>query len=84
MRPPGRSLLRDQLSAQAGGLVYHEAWPEVDASALELDTTEVVLQVSGKTRGQLVLPSSLVGKADEMLQAALASRLGNKWLHGKR
>jgi leucyl-tRNA synthetase len=33
-------------------------WPEVDPAALERDEIELVLQVNGKLRGKLVVPSS--------------------------
>jgi leucyl-tRNA synthetase len=33
-------------------------WPDVDASALATDTIELVLQVSGKVRGKIVVPAN--------------------------
>lgn len=65
-------------------VVFKQPWPALDESALEMDTAEVVLQVSGKTRGTLVVASHLVGDEDGLLAAARASDVGRRWLDGKR
>ena len=40
------------------GDILNAPWPEVDASALQLDEIELVLQVNGKTRGTLRVAAS--------------------------
>jgi leucyl-tRNA synthetase len=40
-------------------------WPEVDAAALVQDEVELVLQVNGKLRGKLVVPSAADNAAIE-------------------
>jgi leucyl-tRNA synthetase len=46
-------------------------WPVVDASALATDTIELVLQVSGKVRGKIVVPSD--AGEDAVKQVAVAA-----------
>ncbi len=53
------------------GDILDAAWPEPDPAALASDTITLVLQVNGKTRGQLVLPAQAERAAIE--QAAAAS-----------
>ena len=45
-------------------------WPQVDASALQKDEIELVLQINGKLRGAVVVPASASKEAIEV--AALA------------
>jgi leucyl-tRNA synthetase len=56
-------------------------WPEVDASALEQDTIELVVQVNGKLRGQI----SIASDADrgQIEQAALANENVQRFVEGK-
>ena len=53
----------------------YEPWPEADPAMLVADTWTLVLQVNGKKRGQLELPSSLDPKrdAEEIKRTAMAS-----------
>ena len=44
--------------ASEHGDLLDAPWPEVDPAALERDEIELVLQVNGKLRGKLVVPSS--------------------------
>ena len=37
--------------------VHKQSWPEWDEEALKVDEIEIVLQVNGKVRGRLVVPS---------------------------
>ncbi len=57
-------------AAQWGELL-DAPWPQVDASALQRDELELVLQVNGKLRGSVVVPASADKAAIEA--AALAS-----------
>jgi leucyl-tRNA synthetase len=52
------TLWRDLGYAAKQGDLLDAAWPDVDESALVQDTIELVLQVNGKLRGKLVVPSS--------------------------
>jgi leucyl-tRNA synthetase len=51
-------------AAQHGDLL-DAPWPEVDAAALVQDEVELVLQVNGKLRGKLVVPSAADSAAIE-------------------
>jgi leucyl-tRNA synthetase len=57
--------------AQAQGDLLDAPWPQVDPSALVQDEIELVLQINGKLRGAVVVPSGATKEAIEAL--ALAS-----------
>ncbi|MCJ7800536.1 MAG: class I tRNA ligase family protein, partial [Polaromonas sp.] len=59
-------------AAQQGDLL-DAPWPEVDASALQQDEIELVLQVNGKLRGSVTVPAGADKAAIEA--AALASEI---------
>ena len=61
--------------------VVDERWPEVDESALARDTIEVVVQVNGKLRGRVTVPSG-AGES-EVRDAALADANVQKFMEGK-
>ncbi|MCG8370794.1 MAG: leucine--tRNA ligase [Proteobacteria bacterium] len=50
--------------------VIDRRWPEIDASALELDTVELVVQVNGKLRGRVQVPACADEDAIGQLAAA--------------
>jgi leucyl-tRNA synthetase len=50
-------LWRELGFADGLGDLIDAPWPEVDVSALATDTVELVLQVNGKVRGKIVVPS---------------------------
>ena len=54
-----------------GGDLLDTAWPVVDPQALEQDELELVLQINGKLRGSVMVPSDATKEAIEAL--ALAS-----------
>ncbi|MHB8914373.1 MAG: leucine--tRNA ligase [Thiobacillus sp.] len=56
-------------------------WPAVDTSALVQDSIEMMLQVNGKLRGQIVVASSAAREAIEI--AALSSDAAIKYLQGR-
>jgi len=64
-----------------GTALVDERWPEPDASALEQDRIEIVVQVNGKLRSRLSLPA----EADEETarEAALADPNVAKFVGGK-
>ena len=52
------------------GALLNVAWADVDENALQSDTIELVLQVNGKTRGVVVVPSGADKAAIEAAAAA--------------
>jgi leucyl-tRNA synthetase len=61
--------------------VIDVAWPMPDAQALTQDTVELVVQVNGKVRGRVTVPT---GADDEQVKtAALADANVQKWVEGK-
>jgi leucyl-tRNA synthetase len=65
----------------AHGDILNAPWPTVDESALTLETVELMLQVNGKLRGAVSVPS----KADKaQIEAlALAHEIAQKFMEGK-
>ena len=56
-------------------------WPSFDAAALISETTEVVVQVMGKTRGAVVVPT---GSDQAAVEAVVRADAGlKKWFDGK-
>jgi leucyl-tRNA synthetase len=66
-------------AAELGDLL-DAAWPQVDASALQQDEIELVLQINGKLRGAIRVPAGAAKEAIE--QAALANELVQKQANG--
>ena len=50
--------------------VHNQSWPAYDESALKVDNVEIVLQINGKVRGRLVVPSE--ASKEELEKVALA------------
>lgn len=50
--------------------VHDQSWPEYDEAALKVDNVEIVLQINGKVRGRLVVPSE--ASREELEKVALA------------
>ncbi|MDH5618779.1 MAG: leucine--tRNA ligase [Gammaproteobacteria bacterium] len=61
-------------------LIDHR-WPDFDASALELDMIELVVQVNGKLRGRVAVPAD-AGK-DDIEKLAIADDNVQRFLDGK-
>jgi leucyl-tRNA synthetase len=61
--------------------VFDSGWPQYDPAMLESDTIELVVQVSGKTRGKLVVPKSITDAA--ALAAARAEPSIGKFITGE-
>jgi leucyl-tRNA synthetase len=59
--------------------VMSAAWPEPDAAALEQDEIDYVVQVGGKTRGNVRVPKS----ADQKTTEAMAAEAVTKYIQGK-
>jgi len=58
------------------------AWPNVDASALEQDEINLVVQIQGKKRGDIVVSPDI--SQDDALEAAKADEAIAKWLEGNQ
>ena len=50
--------------------VHLQAWPEYDAEVLQVENVEIVVQINGKVRGRLIIPTGL--DATAMQASALA------------
>jgi leucyl-tRNA synthetase len=61
--------------------VVSESWPEVDVTALELDSLELVIQVNGKLRSKIFV--STTASKDEVEAMALADESVNRFIEGK-
>ena len=57
------------------------AWPEVDGSALEQDTIEMVIQVNGKLRSKLSV--SVTASSDDIQAMALNDEQAQRFIDGK-
>jgi leucyl-tRNA synthetase len=55
------------------GDMLDAAWPVVDASALEQDELELMLQINGKLRGSVIVPSGATKEQIEALALACDS-----------
>jgi leucyl-tRNA synthetase len=64
-----------------GADVLTAPWPEPEAAALVQDEIELVLQVNGKLRGAIRVPSAAA--KDEIEKTALASDAAQRYLEGK-
>ncbi len=67
--------------ATRGGEILDSEWPEVDEAALVTDTLELVVQVNGKLRGKIQVPSEAdkdaveaVARADESVQRHIGDK----------
>ena len=61
--------------------MFSAPWPEADAGALEQDEVELVLQINGKTRGSIKVPSGADKAQIEKL--AIDSPLAQKYIAGQ-
>jgi leucyl-tRNA synthetase len=71
------------LWAQLGheSALVDQHWPQVDESALELDTIELVVQVNGKLRGRVAVPAD-AGK-EEIEKVAIDDANVQRFVEGK-
>ena len=75
--------LAEELWHRLGGTdsVHRQNWPVLDPEALVQDTVDVVIQVKGKVRGTIKVPSD--ADKSTLEQLALASEVAAKWLDGQ-
>jgi leucyl-tRNA synthetase len=62
-----------------GADIMTAPWPEPDAAALEQDDIDYVVQVNGKTRGNVKVPKA----ADQAAAGAMAAEAVKKYIEGK-
>lgn len=62
------------------GSIFDISWPEYDEKALEMDEIEVVVQVNGKLRNKIVVPSDI--PQDDMKKAAMEDEKVKEFLEG--
>ncbi|HZU52366.1 MAG TPA: class I tRNA ligase family protein, partial [Holophagaceae bacterium] len=77
--PHAAEALWSQLGGK--GFAMHAPWPEADGAFLEADEVLVVVQVNGKLRGRITVPSA--ASETDRREAALASAEVKPWLDGK-
>jgi leucyl-tRNA synthetase len=75
--------LSEELNSKLGGVstLAYEPWPKFDPDLLVEDTVEIPVQVNGKLRDKLVVPTNAGQK--EIEAAALASEKVKTFLEGK-
>jgi len=75
--------IAEELWALTGGKysIHTQPWPRVDEAALKEDKITIPVQVNGKLRDRVVLPSN--ASEEEIKSAALASEIVQKFLEGK-
>jgi leucyl-tRNA synthetase len=67
------------LELKFGEDIMQAQWPEPEAAALEQDEIDYVVQVNGKTRGNVKVPKSADAKAAE----TMAAEAVRKYIEGK-
>jgi leucyl-tRNA synthetase len=60
--------------------LWEEPWPQADPALLERDTFELVIQVNGRVRDRVEVPSDL--SEDELIERAKASPRVQAYLDG--
>ena len=63
------------------GDVIDAPWPEVDPDALLSDTIELIVQVNGKLRSKIIIPSD--SNNEKIEQCALSDKKIQKYIYGK-
>ena len=66
----------------APGSVHGQRWPQPDPAALQQELQEVVIQIQGKTRGTMTVPTG--ASREELERLARGSEVAQRWLKGAR
>ncbi|MFQ5597302.1 MAG: leucine--tRNA ligase [Nitrospiria bacterium] len=61
--------------------ILDAAWPEIDTSAVQEDTVEVVVQINGKVRSRFSAPAGL--SEDILKERALSEPKTQSWIEGR-
>ena len=62
------------------GSVHSQSWPRPDPEALKQESQDVVIQIQGKTRGTMTVPSGT--SREELERLACGSEVARRWLKG--
>lgn len=62
--------------------IHQQPWPEVDPEFLVEDMTTIVVQINGKMRGAVVMPTSDVADKEKVIAAAQSEEKVSKHLEG--
>ena len=62
------------------GSVHGQSWPQPDPEALKQEMRDVVIQIQGKTRGTMTVPSA--ASREELERLACGSEVAQRWLKG--
>lgn len=62
------------------GSVHNQHWPQWDPEALKQELRDVVIQIQGKTRGTMTVPSA--ASQEELERLACDSEIARRWLKG--
>lgn len=83
MMAPVTPHVAEELWSQMGKpySIHQQAWPTVDEAATKEDSIEIPVQVNGKVRDRIIVPSG--ASEDEIKSAALASEAIQKFLEGQ-
>jgi leucyl-tRNA synthetase len=65
----------------SGGSIHTQAWPQYDPQCLVADEITIVIQIMGKTRGTIEVPTGI--SKDELEKLAQASEPAQKYIAGK-
>ncbi len=83
MMAPVTPHISEELWSQMGKpySIHQQSWPAVDEAATKEDSIEIPVQVNGKVRDRIVVPTG--ASEDEIKSAALASEAVQKFLDGQ-
>ncbi len=62
--------------------IHLAEWPVADESKMQAEETKIMIQVNGKVRGEMNIPSGMAEK--EVTEKALAQEGVGKWIEGKK
>jgi len=61
--------------------IHDQSWPEFDPSVLIEEEYKLIIQVNGKVRGFIMVPSSY--NEEQIKESSLNTQVAKKWLNGK-
>ena len=62
--------------------VHKQKWPTIDEKALTMDNYQLVIQINGKVRDKITIPTS--SSEEEMKEISLKSQNVQKWINNKK
>ena len=64
-----------------GKTIHDQSWLEFDPSVLIEEEYKLIIQVNGKVRGFIMVPSNY--NEEQIKESTLNSQVAKKWLNGK-